>query len=61
MKATENQPETEKNGSQCLGTMNSNVTLCKPDDGKSLLEKQAFSPSDPPRPPRRRLGGFFEH
>ncbi|CAL2279213.1 unnamed protein product [Prunus armeniaca] len=38
MKATENQPETEKNGSQCLGTMNSNVTLSKPDDGKSLLE-----------------------
>ncbi|BBH09628.1 Cyclase family protein [Prunus dulcis] len=38
MKATENQPETEKNGSQCLGTMNSNVTLSEPDDGKSLLE-----------------------
>ncbi|ONH91723.1 hypothetical protein PRUPE_8G133200 [Prunus persica] len=38
MKATENQPETEKNGSQCLGTMNSNVILSEPDDGKSLLE-----------------------
>ncbi|XP_021821310.1 high mobility group B protein 10-like [Prunus avium] len=38
MKTTENQPETEKNGSQCLVTMNSNVTLSEPDDGKSLLE-----------------------